>query len=316
MRRAPTAVPVIALLLLTGCGAQSAVRPLSSPLPSTTGPVCAAAKITPSGDLYSAADGVRLPDDFVATAVVECVLEARPVAGDGVWNFLVEKRATTKLAAFEAALRRPDEPSTGGACTAMGYLVPWFALVDASGRSVHATIPSTGCGQPQAEGMTALQALPFLEVAATRRDQVRSEAQSAADAAAAAAGCATPFKDMIAITDADHGVLRSASDPILGGSSGDVTVCRFSAGKDTDGMPLLTFVSGGRLSAPSSAAVVRALAASGPAKPCTVPHAEVAGLFTQQNGWALVELDGCHRVEGGDSGGWRQATPGLLALLR
>jgi hypothetical protein len=95
-----------------------------------------------------------------------------------------------------------------------------------------------------------------------------------------------------------------------------VTVCRFGAGKDTDGLPVLTFVSGERLSAASSATVVTALAASGPAKPCTVPHADVAGLFTEQNGWALVELDGCHRVEGGDSGGWRQATPELLALLR
>jgi hypothetical protein len=160
----------VSLALLTACGTQSAERPAATPAPSTSGPVCATATITPSGDLYSAADGVRLPDDFTATAVVMCAIEARPVAGAGMWNFLVEKRATTKVDAFVTAVRRPDEPSTGGACTAMGYLVPWFALVDASGRSVHATIPSTGCGQPQAEAMRALQALPFVEVSAIRRD--------------------------------------------------------------------------------------------------------------------------------------------------
>jgi hypothetical protein len=316
MQRSTIAAPAITLVLLTACGTQQAATTTATPLPSTSGPMCASATPTANGDLYNAADGVRLPDDFVATAVVECVIASRPVVGDGMWNFLVEKRATANVDAFARALRRPDEPPTTGACSAVGHVVLWFALVDASGRIAHATIPSDNCGQPQAEAMTAMQALPFVEVSATRRDRVQTEAESKLDAAAAAAGCATPFKDMIAITDADQGALRSAPDPILGGSSGGVTVCRFSAGKDTDGMPLLTFVSGEKLSAASSATVVTALAASGPAKPCTVLHADVAGLFTERNGWALVELDGCHRVEGGDSGGWRQATPELLALLR
>ena len=315
MRRTTPALPVATLLLLTACGSVIADRPVASPQPSTSGSVCATAHPSAGGDIYSAADGVRLPEDFTAVAVVECVLEARPVAGDGVWNFLVEKRATAKVDAFVAALRRPDEPSTGGACTAVGYLVPWFALVDASGRSVHATIPSTGCGQPQAEGMAVLQALPFVEVSATRRDRVKTEAQSQVEAAATAAGCSTPVKDMIAITDADGAAPTSLADPIMGTPSGGVTLCRFSAGKDTDGMPLLTFVSGEKLSVASSRAVVSALAASGPARPCTVPHTRVTGLFSEQNGWALVEVDGCHRVEGGDSAGWRQATAELLGLL-
>ncbi len=316
MRRTTTAMSATALLLLTACGTQQAATSTATPLPSTSGPVCATATPSANGDLYNAADGVRLPDDFVVTAVVECVLEARPVPGDGRWNFLVEKRATAKVDAFTAALRRPDDPRTNGACSAVGYVVAWFALVDAAGRIAHATIPADSCGQPQAEAMTALQALPFVEVSAVRRDQLQTEAQTNVDAAAAAAGCSTPFKDMIAITDGDKRPMTSAPDPILGSSTGRVTVCRYSAGKDTDGMPLLTFVSGEKLSASSSTAVVGALAASGSAKPCTVTHTEVAGLFSEKNGWALVELDGCHRVEGGDSAGWRQATPELLAALR
>jgi hypothetical protein len=277
--------------------------------------VCPTASLASSGNLYDAADGVRVPDGFVATAVVECVVEARPVAGDGVWNFLVEKRAASNIDAFVTTLRQPDEPTTNGACWDVGHLVAWFALVDASGRSAHATIPADSCGQPQAQAMSAMQALTFVDVAATRRDRVQTEDEAKAEAAATAVGCATPFKDTVAITDGDHGALRSAPDPILGSSSGLVTVCRYSAGKDTDGMPLLSFVAGEQLSPAASASVFRELTASGPARPCTTAHSAVAGLFTEQNGWALVETDGCHRVESGESGGWRQATPQLLALL-
>jgi len=316
MRRTTSALPLVALALLTACGTQTAERPVASPQPSVSGPVCATAPVSPSGDIYSSADGVRLPEDFTAVAVVECVVEARPVAGDGSWDFLVEKRATSGVEAFAAALRRPDEPPTDGVCPAIGYLVPWFVLVDASHRTVHARIPATACGQPQGDAMTTLKALSFVEVSATRRDQVQTEAQVKVGAAAAAVGCSTPFKDMIAITDADKGSMTSASDPILGTSPGLVTLCRFSAGQDTDGMPMLTFVSGEKLTAAQSASVVTALAASGPAQPCRAAHTEVVGLFTEQNGWALVELDGCRRVTSGDTGGSRQATPDLLAQLR
>ena len=321
MSRTTAALAVAALTMLTACGTQQAASPTASPagasgVSPSSGSVCATASLAPSGDLYSAADGVRAPAGFVVTAVVECVVEARPVAGDGVWNFVVEKRATAKVGAFATALQRPDEPPTDGPCSAVGYVVTWFALVDASGRTVHAAIPADSCGQPQGDAMAAMQALTFVDVSVTRRDRVKTEAQTKAESAATAVGCATPFKDMIAITDGDHAAPRSAPDPILGSSSGVVTVCRFSAGKDTDGMPLLSFVSGEKLSAAASTAVVRELAASGPARPCRVAHTAVTGLFTEQDGWALVEVDGCHRVEGGDAGGWRQATPALLALLR
>jgi len=315
MRRTTTAVSVAGLVLLTACGTQQAATTTATPLASTSGPVCASATPSANGDLYNAADGVRPPADFVATAVVECLIAARPVAGDGVWNFLVEKRATAKVAAFEAALRRPDEPTTGGACSAIGYAVTWFALVDAAGRVVHATIPSTSCGQPQAEGMAALEALPFVEVSATRRDQVQTEAGSRLEAAATAVGCSTPFKDMIVEEDAGRPAGSPSPGPILGPSATGVTLCRYAAVKDADGSPLLTFRSGEKLSRAASSAVVAALEASGPEKPCSVAHTAVVGVFTEQNGWALVEADGCHRVHGADSRSWGQATPELLALL-
>ncbi len=94
-----------------------------------------------------------------------------------------------------------------------------------------------------------------------------------------------------------------------------VTLCRYAAEKDADGSPLLHFRSGEKLGRAASAALVSALEASGPEKPCTVEHTTVVGLFTEQNGWALIETDGCHRVHGADARSWRQASPGLLARL-
>jgi hypothetical protein len=317
MRSATAILPLALLALLTACGGQQAVTPVATPQPSTSGPVCATAHIPPTGTLFAAADVVRLPEDFVATAVVECVIESRPVAGDGVWTFLVEKRATAKVDAFVTALRRPDEgEAVGVRCNAIGYAVDWFALVDASGRVAHATIPADGCRQPQAEGRAAMQALPFVEVSATKRDRVQTEAEWKADAAANAVGCSTPFKDMIAEEDADRPAGSPPPGPILGPSASGVTLCRYAAVKDTDGSPLLTFRSGEKLSRASSAAVVAALDESGPEQPCTVAHTAVVGVFTEQNGWALVEADGCHRVHGADSRSWGQATADLLALLR
>ena len=75
------------------------------------------------------------------------------------------------------------------------------------------------------------------------------------------------------------------------------------------------FRSGEKLAPAASAKVISTLEASGPEQPCTVAHTRVVGIFSAQNGWALVEGDGCHRVHGGD-GAWRQASAELLALLR
>jgi hypothetical protein len=317
MRRTTAALPLAALALLTACGTQQAATPTATPLPSTSGPVCASAQIAPVGTLYDADANVRLPDDFAATAVVACVIEARPVAGDGVWNFLVEKRATAKVDAFVTALRRPDEPTpTPVGCNSIGYTINWFALVDEAGRVAHATIPADACGHPQAEGRAALAALPFVEVSATRRDRVETQAQADVDAAAAAVGCATPFKDMIIDDEAIRPSGSASPGSFLGTRATGVTVCRYDAVTDADGSALLTFRSGERLTGTASAAVVTALESSGPVEACAVKHTAVVGVFTEQHGWALVEADGCHRVHGNTVSSWGQASPELLALLR
>jgi len=318
MHRTTAALAAAALTLLTACGSQT-------PGPAAGGDTSAGAtgaqaasvcsEVDRPGRSPEAAEGVALPADFVVTGVVSCGTDQRPVAGDGVWNYMVERRATSSFDALVAALRRPDEARGTGSCLAILYVVPWIAVVDASGRSIHARIPRDDCGQPQGEARSAVEALVLTEVSATRRDQVKTEAQSALESKASAAGCVTPFKDMVAITDGDRAPLRSAPDPLLRMPSGVLHVCRFTAGTDRDGTPMLSFDTGETLSAAASAAVIGALAESGPAQPCTQAHSGVTALFTEQNGWALVETDGCRRVESGESGGWRQATPELLVLL-
>ena len=176
MSRTTAALVVAAMALLTACGTEQVVSPTGAVAASSSlGSVCATATLPTLGDLYSAADRVPVPEGFVATSVVECVVERRPVAGDGVWNFLVEKRATANIDAFVTAIRRPDEPTpTPVGCNAVGYGMPWFALVDASGQVAHTGIPADSCGQPQTEGRAALGALQFVDVSATRRDQVQT----------------------------------------------------------------------------------------------------------------------------------------------
>lgn len=310
-------VPML-VLVLTGCGTQVAGAPGSStpssaPAVATTCP--GAADLTPRGADDSAAG--PLPTDLTATAAIECFTENRPVAGDGVWTFVVENKAEAgpQLDQLVAALRAKDEPRpTNVACTAILIVVRWFALVDQNGAWVRPRVPITSCGQPQDAVLKALDALTWTTVSATKTTQVSTEAQAKKDAEAAAAGCTTPFKDMLAIEAGDSAPRSSPGPwPSLGGTL--ATVCRYSAAPDKDGTPLLNFESGGRASAAQAAAVSAAWMATGPVADCSLKHTVVTVLFTATNGWYLVENDGCHRVLDGDNGTWGQATPELLAAL-
>jgi len=311
-----TSIAAAVLLLVTGCGSQVGPASSSSPSagPTVAGRCPSAAELMPQG---VAGNGtVPLADDVSVTAAVECVVEQRPVAGDGVWSFVVEKRATARLDHLATALREKDEPTPADqACALVLVVVPWFAVVDARGTWVRPHVPATSCGDPQPAVMSALDALVWTTVSATRTTQLTTEAQAKRDAAAAAAGCATPFKDMIAIEEADKAP-TSRSDrwpPIDAAGS---TVCRYTAGVDTEGMPSLTFASGHRATGARATAIAAALSATGPVQPCTARHRAVTVLTTSGGAWYLVEDDGCHRLLDGDHSVWGQATPDLLTALR
>jgi hypothetical protein len=303
-------------LLLVGCGSQVAGTPGSS----TSAPAAA----TCPDPVHLAPQGVEgagsdpLPDDLRASAVIACSLENRPVPGDGVWSFVVEKKAAAgpRLDQLVTALRAKDEPTpvTLG-CNAILILVRWFAVVDQDGTWVRPRVPITACGQPQDAVLKALDALSWTTVSATKATQVSTEADVARDAAATAAGCVTPFKDMLAI-EAGYTAPKSSPGPWpdLGGTV--TAVCRYSAAPDEDGTPLLTFESGYKATVAQAAALSAAWKQTGPVAGCGLQHTVVTVLFTANNGWHLVEDDGCHRVLDGDNGTWGQATPELLAALR
>ena len=301
-----------ALILLSGCGTQAGTTASGSP--STVASTCpSATELVPQG--VSGNGTVPLADAVSLSAAIECVVEDRPVAGDGVWSFVVEKRATAGLDRLATALRAKDEPTpTDQVCALMLVVVPWFAVVDSHGAWLRPRVPTTSCGDPQPAVTSALDALAWTTVSATKATQVSTQAQAQKDADAAAAGCATPFKDMIAIEEADKAP-TSGTDRWPRIDATGATVCRYTAGVDEDGMPALAFASGHRATATEAAAIADGLSATGPVAVCHVKHTAVAVLTTPGGAWYLVEDDGCHRVLDGNRGAWGQATRGLLAAV-
>jgi hypothetical protein len=298
-------------LLLGGCGSRA--------LPEPTGAATVAARACPAvteaqPQSLTSSGPERLGSDTRLAAVVECLVENRPVPGDGIWSYVVEKRATAHLDALAAALRADDEPVPWNqACTADLQLVVWFAVVTDDGTWLRPRIPMTSCGQPQPAISAALGALTWTTVTARKGQQVQTQAVVEAEASAGAAGCATAFKDLVAIESADR---SPTPGPLtLGSPTGAVSVCRYRAATDADGTPMLSFVSGRRVSATTAARLAAAVAASGPVGACTEPHSRITVVQAETSGSVLVEDDGCHRVLDADTGGWGRASPALLAAL-
>ena len=313
--RVVSAVTLALVLGVSGCGsvpAPATTTTSTTVTPATTSPCPTTADAT---SFFPAQDARgTLPDDFVPTEVIECVVASKSFAGEGVWSVLQERRARTGIEALVAAMRLPSQPTPAQqACDAMLVVVPWFGFFDARGHWLRVDVPRDSCGKPLGAVRTALDALTFTTIRETRLHQDLTPEQARLESEATALGCTTQFKDMIAIVDADPGAPRTVPGSVLGGAR-PTALCRFSAAADAQGMPMLTFVSGERPSAGQGAALAAALEAGGPVRPCTARHTSVVGLFTAGNDWVLVEVDGCHRVYGG-SAHWRQAAPALLAAL-
>jgi hypothetical protein len=315
--RKSMAVSAVLFALITGCASPQSGAVLLSPTVGS-GSVPAAC---PSAEQLGSSGGAGivaapLPGDLAVTEVVECSVEDRPVAGDGVWSFNVEKRSIVGIERLLATLRTKDEPAPANlTCALVGITLPWFALVDTRGNWVRPHLPLTMCGAPQPAMMSALAAVSWSTVRATKDKQVTTQAQATAEAQAAAVGCATPFKDMISI-DASFRVPTSSPSGLLGSPQTGFTVCHYAASKDPGGMPLLTFISGRRVSGTAAATLANALMAAGPVQPCQLAHTTVIGIFTSASDWLLIEDDGCHRVLDGGNNSWSQATPALLATLK
>jgi hypothetical protein len=110
-----------------------------------------------TADLPAQRSEQPLAAGFVTVWVLRCSHEERAVPGQGRWVFRIEERADTDAAALVAALRRPDVPTPPAAiCADVGFVVPYFALVDASGTAVRPRVPRGACGQPQRQVLDAV----------------------------------------------------------------------------------------------------------------------------------------------------------------
>jgi hypothetical protein len=314
--RVVAAVTLVLVLGVSGCGSVSAPATTTQPAGATTPSTSPCPTLADASAFFPAQDAQgTLPDDFVPTAVIECVVASKPFAGEGVWSVMQERQARSGIEALVTAMRLPSQPTPAQqACDASLVVVPWFGFLDANRRWLRVDVPRDSCGKPLGAVLTALGALTFTTLHETRLHQDLTPDQATLESEATALGCTTQFKDMIAIVDADPGQPQTDAGSVLVDGRQPTALCRFSAGKDSDGMPMLTFVAGQRPTAAQGAALAAGLEAGGPVRPCSTIHTSVVGLFTAANDWVLVELDGCHRTYGGSTQ-WRQAAPALLAAL-
>lgn len=65
-------------------------------------------------------------------------------------------------------LKTPDDPKRD-ACTAIGFTVPDYVLVDAAGNGIQPVLPTDGCLRPKQSVLDALDALPFRTIKTENR---------------------------------------------------------------------------------------------------------------------------------------------------
>jgi hypothetical protein len=321
---------ILAGLVLSGCGTQvaSGTASIAVSTPSVVTPsqptnqtVAVATDCPPdAGSLELTGEQGQTPPllaaDVTVVAAIECSIDSRPIPGDGLWSFKIEKRVDAGPAVnrLVAALRSGDEPSTGQMCAGVGVVIPWFALVDDHGVIVRPRMPVDACGGPKGVAMEALQAMPWIKVNETKDAQVETQAQVDRDAAATSVNCSTDWKDMISIGEAAEPP-SSGSGQWSNVAADGASLCHYSASGDSGGMPMLSFLSGTKLSGDVATKISAQLAATTQVQPCQLKHTSVALLFLASGNYYLIEEDGCHRIVDGNNSVWGQASPDLMSAI-
>jgi len=253
---------------------------------------------------------VPLPANFHAVAAVRCMSRSRMVPGDGEWEFAEADRADSGLAAVLAALRLPSQPTpaTQVACAAVGILLPPFALVDANGAVVDPVLPQTFCGTPLTQVLDAMDALPWRTETEQKTTQLQTQAEIDT-------GCASHYKDLFVLpgfaTPTPWSEVRPPAAP------GPLKACVYTVPPESASTADPQFLSGATFSSAQEEAVTQALAVMDGKTPAPACPA-VAGRFAMFTGLglngAVIELDGCHRIEWPD--GFKQtASASLLRAL-
>ena len=231
-----------------------------------------------------------LPADFEAVAVVRCEDEVQTVAGDGTWNFALAQRATSGLSALMTALRTPSSSAPSGssfACSAVGIVVPDFALVDAQGRILRPTLPHDVCALPLTAAIDAVNALPWKTEAEQRlaQEQTQPELQT---------GCPGEYKDVFEFV------------PIPSASPWTTTVeptmaCEYTVSSATspgDPTNLGEFSHGLKLTGARQLAIADAITNSRATAPkaCSAKATRFALVTVSMSQNVAIELDGCRRM--------------------
>jgi len=271
----------------------------------------------PPGRVRGALSLPRLPADFVPTTVVICRPESQRRDGGGLALVGSELRGTD-IAALVAALRLPDagkEPGPDVFCRLDMWSYPWMALLDADGAFVRPGPPTAPCGRPRAEVIDAIAALKL-----TRVDSRVYDAHEAPGPAAAR--CEASLGDRVWIEGPRSQTHTGPGGQALAGAAG-VGLCEYhvSAGELGSPYPIGDFARGLVLPQPRRELIEQALAATGPARPCTASAGRFAQLMPQDggSGEVYVELDGCQRVltylDRGRGTALSQGGPELTRLL-
>jgi hypothetical protein len=265
---------------------------------------------------FGGAEAVELPRlgaDFTPTAAVVCDMapQARPDAGT---DLVATERRTDGVTALVAALRLPDQPRADQSCTMELLIVPWFAVLDATGRWVRPGVPVDGCGKIRIEVRKAISALDLSTVSSrTVRTLETPEAVKA--------GCGQEWADIVAAETFDKAVKAGAYAVEVDSAAG-VRLCvyRVPADQQGTGKPAGNFEYGGVLDPQRWSSIEQGLRAAGPVRDCT-QHAGRFALLrsaTGAGGEVYVELDGCQRITTTPFNappGFAQAGAELLRLL-
>ncbi len=289
-------------MVLTGCGGHDAGSHVAVGSGSPTGGKGGASGRPAGGRTFaplssppcgqpfrSGLQARRLPRTFKVAAVYECESEPQTIPGRGQWQVLVERRATTALGRFDAALRRPEAPPAGPdvACAAVAVTLPRLILVNSAGGLLEPAIPTDECGQPQAQTQQSLNHLPWRTVSHRLLTQIETQPELAT-------GCGPAYKDLFALYASQ--LQPAKSGPVFPVRRSRLTVCIFRDGHGSNSQ-VGNFVRGGTIAGATQRAVIDGISKGRSTPGCARPSATFAVLWYVSNGpTATVELGGCDRV--------------------
>jgi hypothetical protein len=110
---------------------------------------------------------------FRAVTAVLCTRQVRDLPAVGPSTVEIRRIATAGVPALQTAFERPDEPTTDGACPAIGVVPLPLVLVDASGRTLAPSPPVDSCHLPQRAFTDALEQVTWHDVSVHRVQPVQ-----------------------------------------------------------------------------------------------------------------------------------------------